>query len=112
MKVWALVLLTFLLCMLPAYAQLSQEPQFTNSAQKESWVEWRLLKTLEDTLLPAYIPTQTEEDVQHWLGEVKKYKSEFSEANDHILKMDQATRAHDVNTSNTEGKGPPTFSIA
>jgi len=104
MKVWALLLLNFSFCASPAYAQLSQEPQFNNSAQKESWLEWRLLQTLKDTLLPAYIAPQAEEDVQHWLGEVKKYKSEFSQANDHVLKMDQATRAHDINTTNAEAK--------
>jgi len=87
-----------------AYGQLSREPEFTSPAQKENLVEWNLLQTLKDTLLPAYIPPQTEEQVQHWLGEVHKFNSEFSQANDDILKMDQATRAHDVETANAEAK--------
>jgi len=103
-KIWVLLLISSALGTSPAYAQLSQEPQFTNPAQKENWVEWSLLQTLKDTLLPAYIPSQTEEDVQHWLGEVTKYKSEFSEAHEHILNMDHATRAHDVKTASAEVK--------
>src|SRR5271168_5267117 len=45
-----------------------------------------------------------DEDVQHWLTEVQKYKSEFSDAHEHVLKMSEATRAHDVDTSNAEAQ--------
>jgi len=89
---------------LPAHAQLSQEPEFTNPILKENWLEWRLLQTLKDTLLPAYITPQTEDNVQHWLNQVHKFKSDFSQANDHVLRMDQATRAHDIDTANAEAK--------
>jgi len=102
--IFTVVVLACLFISTPAFAQLSQEPEFSSPAQKENWVEWNLLSTLKNTLLPAYITPQTEEQVQHWLGEVHKFNSEFSEANQHVLNMDRATRAHDVDTTNAEAK--------
>jgi len=102
-KVCAVFLLA-IVSIAPASAQLSQEPVFSSPAQKENWVEWNILQTLRDTLSPAYIPPQTEAQVQHWLGEVHKFNSEFNQANDHVEKMDHATRAHDVKTANAEAQ--------
>jgi len=41
-------------------------------------------------------PPENESKFQQWIGEVQHYKSEFSEANQHVVQMDQATRARDV----------------
>jgi len=91
---------------MPILGQTRDEspPADSTPTQQEAWYEWRLYSTLNGTLTAHYITPDDEGRVKYWLGKVKTNGSQFAEANDHVEKMDRATRAHDVYTSNNESQ--------
>lgn len=102
----AVVLLLFLMInwfSQPGFTQGNYiEP--TAPQDREDWLEWRIFSALRNTLLPGWISPLEEQDVQTWIGEVHNFKSQFIEANEHVIRMDRACRTRDVATLDAEAK--------